>query len=253
MRRCGNAVSELLPPPTAPHAGLAGARLATVGPYVDALRAVYCTVRPPTPANVTSSYLPYLPSLSSVVWPPSCAAAAPCAARPCAPQRACPPPRAAAWWWWPTAARRWSCSPAPLALLARSSSRRRAAVRAAPAPLRRQEAAPRAPPAQRRAAHGRPHARLTSVVPDLYTGPTTVMGKITGLKAGLHGFHIHEFGDTTNGCMSTGKACAAARRRARLTAHASARRPLQPSGQDARRAGRRGAPRGRPGQHHRRR
>ena len=39
-------------------------------------------------------------------------------------------------------------------------------------------------------------------------------GKITGLKAGLHGFHIHEFGDTTNGCMSTGKDRAAARLRA---------------------------------------
>jgi Cu-Zn family superoxide dismutase len=33
-----------------------------------------------------------------------------------------------------------------------------------------------------------------------------VTGKITGLAAGLHGFHIHEFGDTTNGCMSTGAA-----------------------------------------------
>ncbi|KAG6476418.1 hypothetical protein ZIOFF_065659 [Zingiber officinale] len=36
-------------------------------------------------------------------------------------------------------------------------------------------------------------------------GPTTVTGSITGLKPGLHGFHVHALGDTTNGCMSTGK------------------------------------------------
>ncbi|KAG6496188.1 hypothetical protein ZIOFF_044036 [Zingiber officinale] len=35
-------------------------------------------------------------------------------------------------------------------------------------------------------------------------GPTTVTGSITGLKPGLHGFHVHALGDTTNGCMSTG-------------------------------------------------
>ncbi|XP_021910155.1 superoxide dismutase [Cu-Zn], chloroplastic [Carica papaya] len=35
-------------------------------------------------------------------------------------------------------------------------------------------------------------------------GPTTVNVRVTGLTPGLHGFHLHEYGDTTNGCMSTG-------------------------------------------------
>ncbi|CAL4922656.1 unnamed protein product [Urochloa decumbens] len=35
-------------------------------------------------------------------------------------------------------------------------------------------------------------------------GPTTVTGSVSGLKPGLHGFHVHALGDTTNGCMSTG-------------------------------------------------
>lgn len=35
-------------------------------------------------------------------------------------------------------------------------------------------------------------------------GPTTVKVKVSGLTPGLHGFHLHEYGDTTNGCISTG-------------------------------------------------
>lgn len=34
--------------------------------------------------------------------------------------------------------------------------------------------------------------------------PTLIVGKITGLSPGEHGFHIHEFGDLSNGCESAG-------------------------------------------------
>ncbi|KAJ6851954.1 superoxide dismutase [Cu-Zn], chloroplastic [Iris pallida] len=35
-------------------------------------------------------------------------------------------------------------------------------------------------------------------------GPTTVKVRVTGLTPGPHGFHLHQYGDTTNGCISTG-------------------------------------------------
>lgn len=35
-------------------------------------------------------------------------------------------------------------------------------------------------------------------------GKTRVTGEVSGLKPGTHGFHIHEFGDYTAGCVSAG-------------------------------------------------
>uniref|UniRef100_A0A0N5BSW4 Superoxide dismutase [Cu-Zn] n=1 Tax=Strongyloides papillosus TaxID=174720 RepID=A0A0N5BSW4_STREA len=34
--------------------------------------------------------------------------------------------------------------------------------------------------------------------------PTKIQGEIKGLTEGKHGFHIHQYGDSTNGCISAG-------------------------------------------------
>ncbi|WCJ41145.1 Superoxide dismutase [Cu-Zn] [Euphorbia peplus] len=35
-------------------------------------------------------------------------------------------------------------------------------------------------------------------------GPTSITGDLTGLKAGLHGLHVHANGDLSNGCAAAG-------------------------------------------------
>eukprot|EP00257_Ricinus_communis_P008140 XP_002525417.2 superoxide dismutase [Cu-Zn] 2 [Ricinus communis] len=51
---------------------------------------------------------------------------------------------------------------------------------------------------------GDPHVKGSLQFIQQTHGPTYVTGRISGLSPGLHGFHIHALGDTTNGCNSTG-------------------------------------------------
>jgi len=45
---------------------------------------------------------------------------------------------------------------------------------------------------------------VVTLVQEKPDGPTHIEAHFTGLTPGKHGFHIHEFGDTTNGCVSAG-------------------------------------------------
>jgi len=48
------------------------------------------------------------------------------------------------------------------------------------------------------------HVRGVITFSRLEDGRTHVAGEVSGLAKGPHGFHIHQFGDTTNGCASCG-------------------------------------------------
>jgi len=45
---------------------------------------------------------------------------------------------------------------------------------------------------------------VVSFEQDAKGGATTVKGKISGLKSGKHGFHVHQLGDLSDGCKSAG-------------------------------------------------
>lgn len=42
------------------------------------------------------------------------------------------------------------------------------------------------------------------IVQSVANGPVTITGTIYGLSEGRHGFHVHEKGDLSEGCLSTG-------------------------------------------------
>eukprot|EP00457_Paulinella_chromatophora_P018509 gb/GEZN01019852.1/.p1 GENE.gb/GEZN01019852.1/~~gb/GEZN01019852.1/.p1 ORF type:complete len:156 (-),score=19.66 gb/GEZN01019852.1/:144-611(-) len=45
---------------------------------------------------------------------------------------------------------------------------------------------------------------ILTFVQDPKGGPTKIVGKIKGLTGGKHGFHVHAFGDLSEGCVSAG-------------------------------------------------
>ncbi|KAJ2715986.1 Superoxide dismutase [Cu-Zn] [Coemansia spiralis] len=47
-------------------------------------------------------------------------------------------------------------------------------------------------------------AGVVSLEQENESSPIVITGTISGLVPGLHGFHIHQFGDNTNGCTSAG-------------------------------------------------
>ncbi|KAI3380780.1 hypothetical protein SNEBB_003276 [Seison nebaliae] len=49
--------------------------------------------------------------------------------------------------------------------------------------------------------HVKGSVHFRQIKPD---GPVVVTAEFVGLSEGLHGFHVHEFGDNTNGCTSAG-------------------------------------------------
>ncbi|KAI9499961.1 hypothetical protein GGI25_005348 [Coemansia spiralis] len=47
-------------------------------------------------------------------------------------------------------------------------------------------------------------AGVVSFTQDNESSPVSVHAEVNGLKAGKHGFHVHQYGDNTNGCTSAG-------------------------------------------------